>query len=1040
MSTRVLSGTYTAGYVLSSNYSVLSIAASGEIQGGPGAHGRSSANGPGAAGGAGGDGLTVSFAADIYNAGAIVGGSGGGGGAGYSVAGVGGGAGGGGGAAVLLAGGAQLVNDAAIVGGHGGAGGRAPYAGAGGPGGAGGDGVDAGNGAIIVNAGAINGGTGGAGGYASGPYSYNGGAGGAGGTGVALQALASLANGGAITGGQGGAGGRSAYHSVAGAGAAGGVGVAVASGAGLVNDGVIGGGLGGRGGYGFGRYALAGAGGAGGDGVYLAPAGYLANDGAILGGKGGRGGRSQYHGVGAAGAWGDGVWMAGGTLVNGGASMTSALIAGAIGVYATVDGAVTVTNYAVIDGTGGVSVAFNSVDDRLITEAGSRFYGVVRGGGGTLELGDAAGTITGLGGAATLSGGEAMTFGGFGSYVIDGLGAWTLTGSNTLDAGADLFASGSLTNEGVLTADGLIRLKAVVIDNAAGTIAADGPAGRVFLAGGIIEGGVLSTAAGGLVKVVSSGVELDGSTGAIVNDGALGIAAGRYLLVRGAIDNAGVIQTDSQGGFSTGLIILPDTTFSGGGVVDLKGNLQGNAIVGVAGGSVLTNAGDTFAGQGYIGLGNDDLSLINQAGGVIDATGSNYFALNLDTGANTITNAGLIKSSDVGGVYISSPLANTGTVEAARGALVLAGGLVANAGGLIEAVGKSASVELEGVTVIGGRLATSHGGVIEAAQPGDAIDGSAGGVTNAGLLQINSSMTLGAEGAIANSGTIALAGVGGEATDLFLENSLTLTGGGALILSDNNANAIFANFASTLTNVDNTISGAGSIGNDSVTLINEAAGVIDASGAANPLIINLGGRAFDNAGLMESTGAGGLIIDSTLTNNGLLAAEGGDVTVNAAVSGAGSAVIAGATLELASAFDQAVRFGAPSGKLVLAQSQSYAATISGFSTSGGTALDLRDIGFVGAGEARFSGTAAGGVLSVSDGAHTAAITLAGDYLGTTFTASADGHGGTVVLDGPGAALAGGFAAAMAGLGAAGGIGHTPGAAPDLLSPVIAASR
>src|SRR4029077_1948201 len=43
---------------------------------------------------------------------------------------------------------------------------------------------------------------------------------------------------------------------------------------------------------------------------------------------------------------------------------------------------------------------------------------------------------------------------------------------------------------------------------------------------------------------------------------------------------------------------------------------------------------------------------------------------------------------------------------------------------------------------------------------------------------------------------------------------------------------------------------------------------------------------------------------------------------------------------------------------------------------------------------------AGGTLTVSDGTHTAKITLLGDYSLSTFTPSSDGHGGTSVVDPP----------------------------------------
>jgi len=113
-------------------------------------------------------------------------------------------------------------------------------------------------------------------------------------------------------------------------------------------------------------------------------------------------------------------------------------------------------------------------------------------------------------------------------------------------------------------------------------------------------------------------------------------------------------------------------------------------------------------------------------------------------------------------------------------------------------------------------------------------------------------------------------------------------------------------------------------------------------------------------------------------------------------------------------------FRSAAGTLELSQSQSYTAAIRGFSTSGGTALDLGDIGFVSATEATFSGTATSGVLTVADGTHTAHITLIGDYTGHHFVASSDSRGGTNIIDsGSGAPSPHRLVAAMAGMAGAG---------------------
>jgi hypothetical protein len=132
--------------------------------------------------------------------------------------------------------------------------------------------------------------------------------------------------------------------------------------------------------------------------------------------------------------------------------------------------------------------------------------------------------------------------------------------------------------------------------------------------------------------------------------------------------------------------------------------------------------------------------------------------------------------------------------------------------------------------------------------------------------------------------------------------------------------------------------------------------------------------------------------------------------------------INGGTADFTSTFTEHVAFIGTTGELELGESQSYTGIISHFSKSGSTALDLDDIGFVSAGEATFSGTSTKGVLAVTDGTHTAKIHLSGDYLGVTFTASSDGHGGTTIVasltDAP--IVTHRFVSAMAGLAGSGG--------------------
>ena len=266
-----------------------------------------------------------------------------------------------------------------------------------------------------------------------------------------------------------------------------------------------------------------------------------------------------------------------------------------------------------------------------------------------------------------------------------------------------------------------------------------------------------------------------------------------------------------------------------------------------------------------------------------------------------------------------------------------------------------------------------------------------------------------------------------------------LGGGGTLDLGS--GTGTISNFGTTALTVSGSMAATTFQGFDTVVVSSGAAftdkGAVSL-GAGQTLqsagILTLGGNGKNslvNAGLIETTGAGSLTLAGALTNTGTLATSGGTLTVNGAVTGKGSASIDGGTLDLASSFTQNATFTGATGVLELAQSQGYTGTITGFSKTGGTSLDLADIGFISASEATFAGNSKGGVLTFTDGTHTAKINLKGDYLTSAFIPSSDGHGGTTVIDpkakGGGAAVAipspHPLIAAMAALGAP--AGSTP---------------
>ncbi len=258
------------------------------------------------------------------------------------------------------------------------------------------------------------------------------------------------------------------------------------------------------------------------------------------------------------------------------------------------------------------------------------------------------------------------------------------------------------------------------------------------------------------------------------------------------------------------------------------------------------------------------------------------------------------------------------------------------------------------------------------------LDGIASPASNAGALTVADGTGLALAGAIDNSGTVAVNG-STATTGIEIEGNVTLQGGGQINLSEGNENYIFGSDSSaTLTNIDNTISGAGDIG--------------------------AGSLSFTNAGLVAAQGPYALVIDTgsnAFVNTGTLATDGGTIIVSSPVTGGGNAAIAGGTLEFSGAVDSNVSFsGNNLGILALDQSQSFTGAIAGFGSQ--DQIDLGDIGFATGSTLGYTPNSdnSGGTLTASDGTNTANIALLGQYVASSFATASDGHGGTLISDPP----------------------------------------
>jgi len=266
---------------------------------------------------------------------------------------------------------------------------------------------------------------------------------------------------------------------------------------------------------------------------------------------------------------------------------------------------------------------------------------------------------------------------------------------------------------------------------------------------------------------------------------------------------------------------------------------------------------------------------------------------------------------------------------------------------------------------------------------------------NTTTMTISDGAFLPLTGTINNSGTIALNSTGGETFLQLIEYGVTLEGGGNIVLSDSDLNRISGtNSSVTLDNQDNTISGAGQLGDGELNLTN--AGTINATGT-HALVIDTGPNAIHNSGVLEASGAGGLTVLSAIENSGFLWANGANLTVLGTVTGNGTATIDGTgVLDFEASSTTNVTFGSGTGgTLKLGDSFHFNGTISGF--DGADVIDLANVDFGGASISYHENAAGtGGTLTISDGSLVGQLVLLGDYSADNFNLVADPVKGTLI--------------------------------------------
>ncbi len=345
-------------------------------------------------------------------------------------------------------------------------------------------------------------------------------------------------------------------------------------------------------------------------------------------------------------------------------------------------------------------------------------------------------------------------------------------------------------------------------------------------------------------------------------------SGGDFLAMDGSggstISNAGSILLNGGGGSGGNPIAYleldTNTALSGGGTLTLSvASGGGTAVITQAvSGLTLTNS-STIQGTGIIGVGTgiigaNGLSLVNQSGGTVNANVSSS-ALLLNGGP--ITNAGLL-------------VANGGGILQSGGILQIDGITVNNAGGNITA-NSGSTVQLYAGTDIQGGTLTNNGGTLGTVAGSTAVlDGSTKGpliINGTYTADTGSRTTL--LGTITNNGTIQVNGGSGTNAILELLANTALSGGGTLTLSTASGGGtayIYQTVSGvTLTNGNNTIQGAGIIGYNDLSLVNEVGGTILANSPGQTLLLNGGGNVTNN-GTFQANSGSTLFVDTTLTN------------------------------------------------------------------------------------------------------------------------------------------------------------------------------
>jgi hypothetical protein len=228
-------------------------------------------------------------------------------------------------------------------------------------------------------------------------------------------------------------------------------------------------------------------------------------------------------------------------------------------------------------------------------------------------------------------------------------------------------------------------------------------------------------------------------------------------------------------------------------------------------------------------------------------------------------------------------------------------------------------------------------------------------------------------GAGVTGGRYGVAALGYDGGDVSITNNgtVTATTDAVIAMTTSTGTAVIDNFGHVV----------GNAAGYNATFTNELGG----DWSLNGLSVFTGASTLVNAGLVDSNGVSAISGLSSIINTGIFEVQSGHLTVGGPMTGSGTVVIYGATMEFAAASDANVQFtSTASGRLVLDDASHFTGTVTGFTF--GDTIDLAGIA-----QANVSVTNSGH-LQVNYG--TGSFELIGNYQPAGFTIAPDGGTGT----------------------------------------------